>query len=69
MGKHGTRGMYSIICTGNQDEENVFIGAFGPTTAETVEKLGYRLDIKAPTPDNPSMPAALEKFIKANNGK
>lgn len=53
----------------NQDEENVFIGAFGPTTAETVEKLGYRLDIKAPTADNPSMPAALEKFIKEHNGK
>ncbi len=53
----------------NQENENVYIGAFGPTTATTVENLGYRLDIKAPTPDNPSMPAALEKFIKEHNGK
>ncbi|MCF0205785.1 MAG: uroporphyrinogen-III synthase, partial [Bacteroidales bacterium] len=33
----------------DQNKENVFIGAFGPTTAATVEKLGFRLDIQAPT--------------------
>ncbi len=53
----------------DQEKENVYIGAFGPTTAATVEKLGYRLDLKAPTADNPSMPAALDKFIKTQNGK
>lgn len=53
----------------DQEKENVFIGAFGPTTAATVEQLGLRLDLKAPTPQNPSMTAALEQFIKEHNGK
>lgn len=42
------------------------IAAFGPTTASAVENLNFRLDIKAPIQDAPSMPAALELFIKSN---
>ncbi|MDR2010790.1 MAG: uroporphyrinogen-III synthase [Bacteroidales bacterium] len=48
-------------------QEETCIGAFGPTTAKAVENLGLRLDINAPIPEAPSMPAALELFIRANN--
>jgi uroporphyrinogen-III synthase len=46
------------------------IAAFGETTCAAVEEAGLRLDIKAPTPENPSMTMALEDYIKkANKGK
>jgi uroporphyrinogen-III synthase len=43
------------------------IGAFGHATAQTVKQLGYRLDIFAPNPQNPSMSSALEAYIKESN--
>ncbi len=43
------------------------IGAFGSTTCEAVEEAGLRLDIKAPTPEFPSMTKALEEYIKLAN--
>lgn len=49
-------------------QNNTRIAAFGPTTAEAVEKAGLILDIKAPLPEAPSMTGALELYIKkANN--
>lgn len=51
------------------DQTNVAIGTFGTTTAQAVEDAGLRLDFHAPTPQVPSMPAALEQFIKANKDK
>lgn len=42
------------------------IATFGESTSKAVENAGLRLDIKAPTPDCPSMPAAIEKFFKDN---
>ncbi len=42
------------------------IAAFGANTAKAVENAGLRLDIQAPTPECPSMPAAIEKFFKDN---
>ncbi len=47
----------------------VKIAAFGSSTQEEVKKLGYRLDIEAPTEECKSMTSALEKFIVANNKK
>lgn len=46
------------------DQSNVAIGTFGTTTAKAVETAGLRLDFHAPTPETPSMPAALEQFLK-----
>lgn len=46
---------------------NIRIAAFGHATAQMVEALGYRLDIFAPNPQNPSMTAALEAYIKEAN--
>ncbi len=43
------------------------IAAFGHTTAQTVKSLGYRLDIFAPNPLNPSMTGALDTYIKEAN--
>ena len=43
---------------------NTRIAAFGRTTALTVKSLGYRLDIFAPSAQNPSMSSALEHYIK-----
>ena len=45
------------------------IAAFGLTTCEAVEKAGYRLDVKAPTKEDPSMTSAIEHFITALNKK
>lgn len=46
---------------------NTRIAAFGYTTAQTVQALGYRLDIFAPNPQNPSMTGALDTYIKEAN--
>ena len=46
---------------------NTVIAAFGPATATAVEEAGLRLDIKAPTPQCPSMTMAIEEFIKRYN--
>ena len=49
------------------EQNEIKIAAFGPTTAKAVEDAHLRLDIKAPLPEAPSMPAALELFIKDAN--
>lgn len=45
------------------------IAAFGHATAQMIQSLGYRLDIFAPTPENPSMTSALDAYIKDANKK
>lgn len=45
------------------------IAAFGTATAKAVEGAGFHLDIQAPTPEAPSMTAALENHIKGKNVK
>ena len=48
-------------------QDTTAIAAFGPATAVAVEEAGLRLDIKAPTPQCPSMTMALEEYIKRYN--
>jgi uroporphyrinogen-III synthase len=43
------------------------IAAFGHVAAQTVKDLGYRLDIFAPNPQNPSMSGALDTYLKEAN--
>ncbi len=43
------------------------IATFGPVTAQAVRDAGLRLDVEAPIPEAPSMPAALERFISEYN--
>lgn len=45
------------------------IAVFGNTTVKAAADNGLRVDIKAPTPDSPSMTMALEKYIKQVNGR
>ena len=40
-----------------------------PVALEMVKTLGYRLDIFAPNPQNPSMTGALDAYIKEANKK
>lgn len=40
------------------------IGTFGPTTAKAALDAGLRIDVQAPTPESPSITAALDCFIK-----
>ena len=48
-------------------QDSIKIASFGETTASAVEEAGFRLDVKAPMPDAPSMTMALEQFIRLHN--
>jgi uroporphyrinogen-III synthase len=50
-------------------QENIKIGCFGPTTAKAALEAGLRLDVEAPTPEAPSMTAALELYLKQEAGE
>lgn len=53
----------------NQEKEGVYIGTYGAPTAKAVTDHGLRLDYSAPTPEYPSMPAALDAFLTAQAEK
>ena len=44
------------------------IATFGPATAKSVTDAGLRLDLQAPTPEYPSITAALDAYLKQHNG-
>lgn len=50
-------------------QNKTLIAAFGPTTAQAVVKNNLRLDVHAPQPEAPSMPAAIELYIKNESKK
>lgn len=45
------------------------IAVFGDSTVEAATEAGLRIDIKAPTPETPSMTMALQKYITEANKK
>lgn len=47
----------------NQEKQGVAIGALGKPTQKAVEDAGLRLDFSAPSPQYPSMTAALDAFL------
>ena len=51
----------------NFEQKDIAIGCFGPTTAKAVKDAGLRLDLEAPSATAPSMPAALDSFIREHN--
>lgn len=51
----------------NFKQGNTRIACFGAAAANTLKKHGYRLDIYAPNPKNPSMSGALDEYIKEAN--
>lgn len=46
------------------DQGNIEIGAFGVATAKAVADSNLKLSFQAPTPEAPSMTAALELYLK-----
>ena len=52
----------------NFNQKDIRIGCFGPTTAKALKDAGLRLDLEAPTPEAPSMTAALEQYLKKESG-
>lgn len=52
----------------NFAQEDIRIGCFGPSTAKAAIDAGLRLDVEAPTPEAPSMTAALEQYLKKEIG-
>ncbi|SEA65662.1 uroporphyrinogen-III synthase [Psychroflexus halocasei] len=46
------------------EQKDTRIAAFGKTTLKMAEKHGLKVQIKAPTPEAPSMTMALENYIK-----
>lgn len=51
---------------GKEGEREVAVGALGAATAKAVKDAGLRLDVEAPTKENPSMTGALDAFLTAN---
>ena len=51
----------------NFEQKDIAIGSSGPTTAKAVKDAGLRLDLEAPSSAAPSMPAALDMFIREHN--
>ena len=47
-----------------ENGQPVVLGALGTATGQAITDAGLRLDIAAPTPSIPSMPAALEKYLQ-----
>ncbi len=43
------------------------LACFGAATANELKKQGYRLDIYAPNPKNPSMSGAIDEYLKESN--
>ena len=48
----------------NFEQKDIKIGCFGHTTAKAIKDAGLRLDMEAPTPEAPSITAALEMYLK-----
>lgn len=51
------------------DQQEIKIGCLGSTTAQAVKDAGLRLDVQAPTPEAPSMTAALDLYLKSEHKK
>lgn len=49
------------------EQKNTRIAVFGNSTVEAATDAGLRIDIKAPTPETPSMTMALQKYITSVN--
>ena len=49
----------------NFEQGDIKIGCFGPTTIKAAKDKGHVVNVEAPTPENPSMAAALDAFLKS----
>jgi uroporphyrinogen-III synthase len=44
-------------------QNGTIMGAFGNNTSKAIEDAGFKLDIKVPSPQKPSMVSALDHFL------
>ena len=51
------------------EQNDTRIAVFGNSTIDAATEAGLRIDIKAPTPETPSMTMALQKYINSVNKK
>ena len=51
------------------EQKDTRIAVFGNSTVVAATDAGLRIDIKAPTPETPSMTMALQKYITSVNKK
>lgn len=51
------------------NQGDIQIAAFGPATAKAVTDAGLRLDIEAPTDEAPSMTAAIDRYLAAEQAE
>jgi len=51
------------------EQKDTRIAVFGNSTVKAATEAGLRCDIKAPTPETPSMTMALRKYIQTANKK
>lgn len=49
------------------EQKETAMAGFGPLTCKAITDAGLRLDVEAPTPEAPSITAAIDIFIKKNN--
>ncbi len=61
----GIQSLYENFPDFKQNETRLAI--FGKSTSRAVEERGLTINIKAPTPDTPSMTMALEKYLQISN--
>lgn len=52
----------------NFDQGDIAIGTFGPATAKAAKEAGLRLDLEAPSPEYPSITAAIDAYVAKVNG-
>lgn len=45
-------------------QDKTLIAVFGPSTAKAMEDAKLRIDIQAPTPENPSMTMAIDAYLR-----
>lgn len=53
----------------NFTQNNTKIAVYGDSTLKAAQEAGLVIDIKAPSPETPSMTMALEQYISKVNGK
>lgn len=63
----GIQSLYDNFPDFQQNDTRMAI--FGNTTSKAVEERGLTINIKAPSKETPSMPMAIEKYLKTSNKK
>lgn len=51
---------------GDTKNDTVVVGTFGPATAKAAHDAGLKVEVEAPTKENPSMTGALKEYLEKN---